>query len=84
MYDLSGVQPGMEVVGADDAPIGKVLSVTDDRIKLEPTGIGQHSEHNHYIPGGLVVGVEGHVVRLSATGANAVLLDEEEGGSPAD
>lgn len=84
MYDLSGVRPGMTVVGADDTPIGKVASISDDRIKLEPVGMGQHSEHSHYIPGGLVVGVEGNVVRLSATGANAALLDEEEGGSPAD
>lgn len=84
MYDLFGVEPGMTVVGADDAPIGRVACLSGDRIKLEPAGIGGHGKHNHYIPGGLVVGVEGNTVRLSATGANAVLMDEEEAGRPAD
>jgi hypothetical protein len=84
MHDLSRITAGMTVVGADDAPVGKVASVTGERIRLEPAGGGTHSEHHHYIPGGLVTGVGGNVVRLSATGANAVLLDEEEDGSAAD
>ena len=84
MYDLASVTAGMTVVGADDAPVGKVASVAGDRIRLEPAGGGAHAEHHHYIPGGLVTGVDGNVVRLSATGANAVLLDEEEDGSTAD
>ncbi|MGB3337857.1 MAG: DUF2171 domain-containing protein [Devosia sp.] len=84
MYDLSKIKPGMTVLGADGAPVGKVASVDNDRIKLEPAGAGGHSDHSHYIPGGLVTGVEGDEVRLSATGATASLLDEEEDGTSAD
>lgn len=84
MHDLSAVRPGMTVLGADDVPVGKVAAVSNDRIKLEPAGMGHHSHHHHYIPAGLVVGVEDDTVRLSATGANAALLDEEDSGSPAD
>ena len=84
MYDLSKIKPGMTVLGADGAPVGKVATVDDDRIKLEPAGAGGHSDHNHYIPGGLVTGVDGDNVRLSATGASASLLDEEADGSSAD
>jgi hypothetical protein len=84
MEDLSSITAGMTVVGADDAPVGVVTSVAGDRVRLEPAGGGAHSEHHHYIPGGLVAGVDRNVVRLSATGANAVLLDEEEDGSAAD
>ena len=39
---------------------------------------GQHEGHHHYISLGLVAGVEGDKVRLSATGANAVTFEEEE------
>ena len=39
---------------------------------------GEHSGHHHYISLGLVAGVEGDQVRLSATGANAVTFEEEE------
>jgi hypothetical protein len=84
MYDLSKIKPGMTVLGADGAPVGKVASVDDDRIKLEPAGAGAHSDHSHYIPGGFVTGVDGDNVRLSATGASAALLDEEKDGSSAD
>ena len=39
---------------------------------------GEHAGHHHYISLGLVAGVEGNQVRLSATGANAVQFEEEE------
>lgn len=84
MYDLSKITAGMTIVGADDVPVGKVASVAGDRIKLELAGQGSHAGHHHYIPGGMVTGVDENVVRLSATGANAALLDEEEDGSAAD
>jgi len=46
---------------------------------------GSHDDHHHYISGGLVAEVEGDRVRLSATGASAVLLEEErDGGALAD
>ena len=84
MHNLSGIEKGMSVLGADDAPVGTVASVDGDRIRLEVVDSGTHTGHKHYIPGGLVAIVEGNIVRLSATGANAVLLDEEEDGTPAD
>ena len=40
---------------------------------------GEHARHHHYISLGLVADVEGDKVRLSATGANAVQFEEEEG-----
>jgi hypothetical protein len=40
---------------------------------------GEHAGHHHYISLGLVAGVEGDQVRLSATAANAVTFEEEEG-----
>lgn len=81
---LSEIVQGMLVIGADGVPVGNVASVEEDRIKLEIVGGGSHRSHSHYIPGGLVAAIEGDVVRLSPTGANAVLLDEEKDGSPAD
>jgi hypothetical protein len=39
---------------------------------------GAHAGHHHYISLGLVAGVEGDQVRLSATATNAVTFEEEE------
>jgi hypothetical protein len=41
---------------------------------------GSHSDHHHYFSEGLIATVEGNQVRLSATGAAALLLEEEESG----
>ena len=82
MGDLSQVQPHMEVYGADGARLGTVDKVEGDRIKLVKSDSGSHAGHHHYIPGGLVAAVEGSEVRLSATAANAALLEEEPGGEP--
>jgi hypothetical protein len=84
MADLSNVQAGMTVIGANDTHVGKVAGVDGDRIRLEPTHEGEHGEHSHYIPAGLISRIDGDVVRLSATGANAALLDEEQDGTAAD
>jgi hypothetical protein len=70
----------MEVIGADGVHIGTVDHVDGDRIKLTKKDSGSHSDHHHYISGGLVAEVEGDRVRLSANGDAAVLLEEEEGG----
>jgi hypothetical protein len=50
------------------------------RIKLtkQDSGEGSHKGHHHYIDSGLVAGVEGNKVRLSASGANAVTMEEEK------
>ncbi|MFK4808699.1 DUF2171 domain-containing protein (plasmid) [Devosia neptuniae] len=84
MSELSNIAKGMTVVGADGAKIGVVAAVVDQRIQLEANDVGDHAGQSHFIPGGLVADVEGDTVRLSATGANAVLLDENEDGTMAD
>ncbi|GLQ08165.1 hypothetical protein GCM10007913_00970 [Devosia yakushimensis] len=84
MSDLSKIIKAMTVVGADGVKVGVVAEVVGQRIKLQPNTIGDHAVSSHFIPGGLVADIEGNVVRLSATGANAMLLDEEEDGSMAD
>ena len=89
MTDASAIREHMEVIGADGVHLGTVDKVDGDRIKLtkkdsaadiEGAEAGAHSGHHHYVSLGLVADVEGDQVRLSATGANAVLFEEEEGG----
>ena len=79
MADLSNIREHMHVIGADGAPVGTVDHVDDDRIKLTKadSGEGQHKGHHHYISGGLVAGVEGDTVRLSANADVAVTFEEE-------
>ncbi|MBV9841597.1 MAG: DUF2171 domain-containing protein [Sphingomonadaceae bacterium] len=85
MVEASEIREHMEVIGADGAHVGTVDHVDGDRIKLtkKDSGAqvegaeGAHSGHHHYVSLGLVADVEGDRVRLSATGANAVLLEEE-------
>ena len=74
------IREHMEVIGADDVHVGTVDKVEGDRIKLTKKDSGSHSDHHHYISMGMVATVEGDRVRLSATGANAALMEEEEGG----
>ena len=80
MADLSQIAEHMEVISADGVHVGTVDHVDGDRIKLTKAESGAHSDHHHYISGGLVAGVEGDKVRLSATAENALLFEEEEGG----
>ena len=88
MTDASAIREHMDVIGADGVHLGTVDHVDGGRIKLtrrEPAdgqmqqAEGSHAGHHHYVSLGLVAGVEGNQVRLSATGANAVLFEEEEG-----
>lgn len=90
MVDASAIREHMEVIGADGVHVGTVDHIDGDRIKLTraDSGVqmeaaeaqgGAHAGHHHYISLGLVAGVDGNQVRLSATGANAVLFEEEEG-----
>ncbi len=83
MADASGIREHMEVIGADGVHVGTVDAVDGDRIKLTKADSGMaHEGHHHYIPLGLVAEVEGDKVRLSATGANAAeMFEEEEDGS---
>lgn len=80
MAYISGIKEHMEVIGADGAHVGTVDKVEGDRIKLTKadSGQGSHQGHHHYLSAGLVAGVENGKVRLSATGANAFMFQEEE------
>jgi hypothetical protein len=87
MADANAIREHMEVIGADGAHVGTVDCVKGDRIvltksdssaQLEQSEGGQPEQRHHYVSIGLVADVEGDKVRLSATGANAVLLEEDE------
>jgi hypothetical protein len=86
MADLSQIREHMEVIGADGVHVGTVDKVEGDRIKLTKKdsgaqiseGQGSHEGHHHFISGGLVAGVEGDQVRLSANADVAVAFEEEE------
>jgi hypothetical protein len=78
------VKEHMQVIGADGVYIGTVDHVENGRIKLTKadSGIGRHKGHHHFIDLGLVAGIEGQTVRLSANAAVAVSFEEEPSGSP--
>lgn len=82
MTDLSQIREHMEIIGADGVHIGTVDKVEGDRIKMTRADSGSHDNHHHYLSGGLVAAIEGDRVRLSAAGAAAVMLEEEEDGEP--
>ena len=77
---MTDIKEHMEVIGADGVHVGTVDRVEGHRIKLtrKDSGEGSHKGHHHYIDRGLVAGVEGNKVRLSATGAVAVTIEEEK------
>ena len=83
MTDLSQIREHMEVMGADGVHVGTVDKVEGDRIKLTKadSGEGRHEGHHHFISQGLVAGVEGDQVRLSANADVAITFEEEEAGS---
>ena len=84
MTSLDQIREHMEVIGADGVHLGTVDRVESGRIKLIRADSGvAHGDHHHFIPGGLVAGVEGEQVRLTATGAVAAgLFEQEESGEP--
>jgi sporulation protein YlmC with PRC-barrel domain len=77
------IKPNMRVIGADGVHIGTVDGLEGERIKLKKDigGRGSHQGHHHFIPVGIVADVEDGLLRLSATGANAMLFREEADGS---
>ncbi len=87
MTDLTQIREHMEVIGADGVHVGTVDKVEGDRIKLtkKDSGAGfeggTHEGHHHFISQGLVAGIEGDQVRLSANADVAVTFEEEEAGS---
>ncbi|HYW15400.1 MAG TPA: DUF2171 domain-containing protein [Allosphingosinicella sp.] len=80
MSATDSIREHMEVIGADGVHVGTVDKVDGRRIKLTKadSGQGSHEGHHHYISLGLVAGVEGDKVRLSANGDVAVQFEEEE------
>jgi hypothetical protein len=80
MASISQVREHMEIIGADGVHVGTVDKVEGDRIKMTKADSGSHSGHHHYISSGLISGIDGNRVRLSANADNAVLLEEERGG----
>lgn len=88
MTDLSTIKEHMEVVGADEVHLGTVDKVEGARIKLTKADSadagGDGKGRHHYISSGLVAAVEGNRVRLSATAANAVMLEEDEANDTPD
>ena len=77
---MADIKQHMEIIGADGVHIGTVDKVEGNRIKLtkKDSGEGSHKGHHHFIDLGLVAGVEGNKVRLSAIGAVAVTMEEEK------
>ena len=84
MTSLENVREHMEVIGADGVHIGTVDRVEGNRIKLIRADSGvAHEDHHHFIPSGLVAGIEDDKVRLTARGdVVADLFEQEESGEP--
>lgn len=80
MASKDEIREHMEVIGADGVRVGTVDHVDGDRIKLtkDSSGQGSHEGHHHYISLGLVAGVDGDTVRLSANADVASELFAEE------
>ena len=83
MIDTSQIREHMEVIGADGVHVGTVDHMDSDRIKLTKadSGEGGHAGHHHYISKGLIAGIEGDKVRLSANADVAMTFEEEEQAS---
>jgi hypothetical protein len=77
---MNNIKEHMEVIGADGVHVGTVDRVENGKIKLTKadSGEGKHKGHHHFIDLGLVAGVEGQKVRLSANGNVAVTMEEEK------
>ena len=56
---------------------GQPLSGAAYALTRKDSGQGSHEGHHHYLPRGLVAGVEGDRVRLSANADVAVAFEEE-------
>jgi hypothetical protein len=71
------IRKNMTVIGADGVTIGTVAEAGHHRITLEPPQIGAHKGHTHFISNGLIAGIEGNNVRLSANADVAITFEEE-------
>jgi hypothetical protein len=84
MTSLERIREHMQVIGADGVKLGTVDKVEGERVKLTKQDSGlAHTDHHHFIPGGLIAAVEGDTIRLSANAdVAAALFEEEESGEP--
>jgi hypothetical protein len=80
MADLSQITEHMKIIGADGVHVGTVDKVVGNRIKLTKQDDARQTDHHHYISEGLIAGVEGDTVRLSANADVAITFEEEENG----
>jgi hypothetical protein len=82
MVDFADIKEHAEIIGADGVHVGTVDRVENGRIKLTKLEVesNAHKGHHHFIDLGLVAGIEGEQVRLSANADVAVTLEEEEDG----
>ena len=82
MSGFEDIKEHMDVIGADGVHVGTVDHLDGDRIKLtkKDSGQGGHEGHHHFIGRGLVAGVEGDKVRLSANADVAITFEEEQSG----
>ena len=79
MAGSEDIREHMEVIVADGVRLGTVDRIEGDRIKLTKVeNVGSHEGHHHFISRGLVAGIEGDKVRLSANADVAVTFEEEE------
>jgi hypothetical protein len=81
MVDIAQIHEHMDVIGADGVHVATVDHIDGDRIKLTKvqSSISGHAGHHHYLSVGLIAGIEGNTIRLSANGDVAVTFEEEEG-----
>lgn len=74
---IEGIEPHMEVIGADGVHVGKVDTIEPHGIRLTRQEGGSHAGHHHFISAALIADVEGDKVRLSANADVAVSFEEE-------
>ena len=78
MSDTAAIREHMEVIGADSGHIGTVDKVEGGRIKLTRDDRNAGGEH-HWLPTGMVDGVEGDKVRMSFVAELAPQFWDSEG-----
>ncbi len=80
MVDTSQITEHMKIIGADGVHVGTVDKFEGNRIKLTKSDDAKPTDHHHYISEGLIAGIEGDTVRLSANADVAITFEEEENG----
>ena len=82
MVDLLTLPANAEVIGADGVHVGTLDRVDGSRLKL--TDDESDGGRNRYVDVGLIAGLEGGRIRLSANGDVAMLMAENDPDEAAD